>query len=121
MYLERVNDPDYRNEGVRLASLRIKENIFRLSSFNRSWTFVGSFYLSLNLCTPQLKVESSRLRAFATSRIVADFQSKTDKSVESRSHRKKYVGPHCFEVSHDKEYQGRTNAFSETSWQIEIG
>ena len=45
---------------------------------------MDSFNLSLNLCTPRLIVESSRLRAFATSRIVADFQSKTDKSDESR-------------------------------------
>ena len=81
---------------------------------------MDSFNLSLNLCTPRLIVESSRLRAFATSRIVADFQSKTDKGYESRCHRKKYVGPHCLEA-HDKAYQGRTNAFSETSWQIEKG
>ena len=29
--------------------------------------------------------------------------------------------PKVIEVSHDKAYQGRTNAFSETSWQIEKG
>ena len=112
---------ELEKKGVRLASLQILENIFRLSSFNRFWRFVDSFNLSHNLCIPRLKVASSRLRSFATSRIVADFQSKTDKSVESRSHRKKYVGPHCLDVSHDKAYQGRTNAFSETFWQIEKG
>ncbi len=54
---------------------------------------MDSFNLSLNLYTPRLKVASSRLRAFATSRIVADFQSKTDKSDESRCHRKNTLPP----------------------------
>ncbi len=54
---------------------------------------MDSFNLSLNLCAPRLIVESSRLRAFATSRIVADFQSKTDKSDESRCHRKSMLPP----------------------------
>ncbi len=107
-----------RGSGLQVCEFKKTFRRLRLNSFNRSWRFVDSFNLSLNLCTPRLIVESSRLRAFATSRIIADFQSKTDKSDESRSHRKKYVGLHCLEVSHDKAYQSRTNAFSETSWQI---
>ena len=70
---------------VKLECLKLQASIWRFSSSNWFWSPSDSFNRRHKRCTAKLIVESSRLKTFPTSRIVADFQSKANRPIIARA------------------------------------